>query len=279
MKKTIKKSSWDAVIDTDICDAYNNADLTIQLRLGFKQINPSGGAATGTYNDYGDKSATARKIVKWSSSEWLSWKANFVSSAKNFWHGKFWLVNNFSEFEYVDAGIKYLPNIWCRLELYGDDYSPAKKFHHVIEVVRLDKSETWFGSHSKLYDSLDTNSVQKGTDSKGNPIMQRAHVHEIGHLLGLGHVDIGKKHCPSSGNTNLGPCYGVADTDKYSVMGQGMELRDRHANPWRRAIIDFTKKGNMTNAADWAPKRKRHYPRTLPEAASNAHITVKPKRK
>ena len=66
----------------------------------------------------------------------------------------------------------------------------------MIEVVKLHHSETWFESYSGLYDSLDSNLVQKGTDSKGNAIMQRAHVHEIGHLLGLPHVDVGKAHCP-----------------------------------------------------------------------------------
>lgn len=278
MKKTIKRTTWDATLDTDVTSEYNNADLTINLRLGFKQINPARGAQTGTYNDYGMRGMTARKIVKWTPAEWTAWINNFVSSAEKYWHGKFWLVNNFSAFEYEAKGMKYIPNIYCRFNLTGTDVATSGNHHHIIEVVRLHKSETWFGSHSRLYDSLDTNSVQKGTDSKGNPIMQRAHVHEVGHLLGLGHVDIGKKHCPANGNTNLGPCYGVADVDKYSVMGQGMQLRDKHANPWRRAMIEITKKGNLANTADWGPRQQRIYPRTLAEVASNTIITTRPKR-
>jgi hypothetical protein len=278
MKKYVKKASWDAVLDTGVCDAYNNAELTIQLKLGFKQINPAGGAASGTYNDYGAKTTTARKIVKWTPSAWRSWKQDFVTSAQRYWHGRFWLINNFGLFEYEADGAKYIPNIWCRFEITASDASAAGKYHHVISVVRLHKSENWFGSHSKLYDNRDTNLVQKGTDSKGNPIMQRAHVHEIGHLLGLGHVDVGKKHCPVSGNTNLGPCYGVADTDKYSVMGQGMQRRDKHANPWRRAMVEIAKKGSVLKSTDWAPKGTRHYPRTPDEAAANKLITARPKR-
>ncbi|VUD62370.1 hypothetical protein TDB9533_03027 [Thalassocella blandensis] len=278
MKKTIKKARWDATLDTDVCDKFNNADLTLTLKLGFKQVNPSGGKATGTYNDYGSNTGTARKIVRWTPAAWNTWKQNFVTSAQKYWHGKFWLINNFSELEYEDSGVKYIPNIWCRFKLQGSDSMPSSVHHHTIEVVRLDKSETWFGSHSRLYDSLDTNSVQKGTDSKGNPIMQRAHVHEVGHLLGLGHVDIGKPHCPPGGNTNLGPCYGVLDKDKNSVMGQGMQLRDKHANPWRTAIIEFTKKGNAAKASDWAPKTSRHYPRTPAEVAAKTSITKKPNR-
>ena len=277
MKKALKKSSWDALLDTSACDKYNNAELTITIKLGFRQINPAGGALTGTYHDYGDPRATARKIDKWSKTAWEVWKLNFIQSAQQYWDAKFWLINNFSLMDYDDAGIKYIPNIWCRFKLLGADASPGFKSHHTIDVVRLNKSETWFGSHSTLYDSLDTNSVPKGTDSKGQSIMQRAHVHEVGHLLGLPHVDVGKPHCPPA-NTNASACYGVTDRDKYSVMGQGMQLRDSHVNPWRQAIIDILNKGSIHISKDWQPKRIRHYPRTLPEVATNALITKKPTR-
>lgn len=277
MKKRISTAAWDALLDTDVCDAYNNADLTITLKMGFKQINPPGGAATGTYHDYGDPSSPARKIVRWTPAEWAKWKSNFLASAQEYWHGKFWLINDFSVLDYEDNGVKYRPNIWCKFILVGGDAATGK-YHHTIEVVRLDKSETWFGSHSRLYDSLDTNLVQKGTDSKGQPIMQRAHVHEVGHLLGLGHVDIGKPHCPANGNTNASACYGVKDADKYAVMGQGMQLRVKNANPWRKAMIKLTGKGNVLNALDWSAKTSRHYPRTLAQAAAKMQIVTRPKR-
>ncbi|MGD8594014.1 MAG: hypothetical protein PVF82_14375, partial [Gammaproteobacteria bacterium] len=151
-------------------------------------------------------------------------------------------------------------------------------YHHTIDVVRLDPSENWFGSHSTLYDNLDITSVQKNTDSKGNPVMQQAHVHEIGHLLGLGHVDEGKTHCPTTGNTNAAACYGVADSDMQTVMGSGMALRAEFANPWRKAIIQISSKGTFLTPADWKAVIKRHYPRTAAEVAANKQITARPKR-
>ena len=33
MKKTIKFATFDAELNTDVCDAYTNADLTLTLNL------------------------------------------------------------------------------------------------------------------------------------------------------------------------------------------------------------------------------------------------------
>ncbi len=285
MKKTVKLAKFEAELNTDVCDERNNADLKLTLKLGFRQINPAGGAATGTYNDYGDATATARKIVKWTPAAWATWKLNFVQSAERYWKGKFWLVNNMGILPYKAKGKIFIPNIYCKFDLQGSDAS-AGFHHHVIDVVRLDSTETWFGSHSTLYDSLDTSSVQKGTDSAGNPIMQQAHVHEVGHLLGLGHVDIGKSHCPATGNTNASACYGVADADKNSVMGQGMQLRNEHAAPWKTALSEIMK-GEKASTLYTPPllvvaknlfklvevKQVRHYPRTTDEFEKGTLIT------
>lgn len=148
----------------------------------------------------------------------------------------------------------------------------------MIDVVRLDSTETWFGSHSTLYDSLDTNSVRKETDSAGRPIMQRAHVHEIGHLLGLAHIDVGKAHCPATGNTNASACYGVADSDKRTVMGDGMTLRTSFATPWRRAVVQLTGEGHVATGNDWKARMRRQYPRTPGEALAHMEITSRPVR-
>jgi hypothetical protein len=278
MKYKASLASFDAELDTGPCDPYNNAELTLTLKLGFRQINPAGGAADGTYHDYGDPTAPTRRIVKWTNGSWNLWKRNFVNTAQSFWHGRFWLSNNFVRYEFNRGGVQYRPNIWCRLKI-EDREIRLGGHHHVIDVVRLHGSETWFGSHATLYDSLDTKLVKKGENGKKKPIMQRAHVHEVGHLLGLGHVDIGKPHCPPGGNTNAAKCYGVADVDKYSVMGQGMQLRLEHAMPWRKAIIAISTDGNALTATDWEAKMQRIYPRIPAEVASNAMLTRRPLRK
>jgi hypothetical protein len=276
MKMGMSLNTYDIEFDTDVCDAYNNAELTIVLTIGFTQINPPGGAAHGMYHDYGDANEPSRKILKWAPGSWELWKKNFVASAQRFWNGRFWLINSFPLYEFEVKQVRYRPNIWCKLRLVGGDADKVVA-NHVIEVVLLDPSEIWFGSHATLYDSKDTNLVQKGTDSRAKPIMQRAHVHEIGHLLGLSHVDVGKPNCPPS-NTNAAACYGIKDIDKYSVMGEGMQIRVGQAMPWRKAMVQITGEGNVASQTDWEAKLVRHYPRTSQEVLASAAVTARPRR-
>ena len=225
MRKKLTFQRFDAELNTDCCDPYNNAELTLTLRMGFRQINPAGGANAGTYPD---ARRLSRKIIRWTPAAWSSWIKKFVSSAQSFWTGKFWLINDSFSFPHTNRGVIYFPNVWCRLNLVGNEATVSGN-HHTIDVVHLDPSEPFFGSHVTLYDSKDIDSIHKKTTSTGNKVMQRAHVHELGHLLGLNHVDVGKPHCPASGDTNASACYGVSDHDMQSVMGSGMQLRPEHA--------------------------------------------------
>lgn len=264
-----KTPKFDVSLDTSLCSERSNAVLTLTLRLGFKQINPPAGEMQGTYHDYGDANEPARMITRWNTSEWAAWKKDFVASAQDYWDGKFWLLNNFPlpgpdglGLNYTIRGERYVANIDCRMRLVaGEDGKGGN--HHEIEVVHLHPSSRWFGSNAVLYDSNDTRENKKGVDSKGADILQKAHVHEVGHLLGLDHVDVDKAACKNEKNNNASVCYGVKDEDMYSVMGKGMHLRPEHAVPWRKAMVLMTGFGSVQVSTDWQPKLMRIYPRTL----------------
>ncbi|MDR2209302.1 MAG: hypothetical protein LBE22_10075 [Azoarcus sp.] len=298
MKKTMTFPKFDAELNTDCCNPYSNAELTLTLRLGFRQINPAGGVNTGTYHD---ADGQPRKIIRWNPAAWSSWKARFVSSAQSFWTGKFWLINDSFSFPYKHQGVIYFPNVWCRLKLVGNEATTPGN-HRTIDVVRLDPSVNWFGSHDTLYDSKDMDSIHKETTSTGKKVMQRAHVHEVGHLLGLDHVDVGKPHCPASGDTSADVCYGVSDHDMQSVMGFGMQLRSEHAYPWRESLRHFAREEMFSKVLSalssasharsllgtpitslssvWSAKMQRHYPRTEAEMkAGTPASTIRPQRR
>jgi len=93
-----------------------------------------------------------------------------------------------------------------------------------------------------------------------------------GHLLGLGHVNAKKPACLTTGNASAAACYGVTDYDKYAVMGLGMQLRDEHANPWRRAIVEISGKGRVEISTDWLPRMTRQYRRSVSDILTDKPV-------
>ena len=60
LKEKKVSTKWDAELDRSMCDRYNNAELTLVLKLHIQKIDPSGGTVT-----HPDHDGTPRKIVAW----------------------------------------------------------------------------------------------------------------------------------------------------------------------------------------------------------------------
>jgi hypothetical protein len=114
MKQSTSTSRGDYILDTDKCDPYTNAELTIHLKLGFRAINPEGGALRGTHKD-GD--GQPRATLPWGAQNWQRWLQNFVRTAEHYWSGRFWLVNNFPVLEIQSGAKTYRPNEECKLKI------------------------------------------------------------------------------------------------------------------------------------------------------------------
>jgi hypothetical protein len=275
----INPGRWDSELNPLPCDRYNNAELTIAMRVFLEQANPAGGADKGTAKEWGTDASgtgsghgTARKIVKWTPETWNRFRRRYKSEVQSYWDGKFWLVNtaNFAEMDFEDRKVTYRPNLWCRFTLEVAD--SAAKAHTTISVVRLGPDERVFRSDSGHYDDHDLN--VKSSAHSGKTYSQRAHLHEVGHLLGLGHAAETSSACVSGGNVGAEACYCSTPDDCANVMGAGEKIRESNASPWQKAIDEH----GGGSAANWTVYLKQHYPRTLEDVRLGREITACPSR-
>lgn len=129
-----KGSLGDYFLNSDGCNRYTNAEVTITLRLGFRQVNPT--ASKQTQQDFSEPPQNVR-IIPWTEAYWLRWIKDFVHGAEHFWNKRFWLTNNYPVLEIDSGGVKYRPNVECKLDLIAETAQEKGGYHHVINAVRL----------------------------------------------------------------------------------------------------------------------------------------------
>jgi len=245
---------WDATLDDDVRNATTNADLNIYIRVYFSKITPASGK-TGLYGDTDDEPGhpSKKKIQKWAPGEFERYTKRLVSQAQHFWNGVFWLKTpeKYDDLNWPDGKPTHRCNLYCRFEL-EQVYSEGDA-HYTIAVVRAQDSED-FRSDSRLYSQKDINSESLIPNSTTK---FWTHFHEVGHLLGLGHVG-------HDGHTNVHAdnspsAYGVTKAEMEDVMGKGSIRRLWHALPWQTAAEDFTKIAKD----DWKVHMHRVFPAPL----------------
>ena len=233
---------WDADLVDWKTDASTNAYLTIFIRVFFAKIDPVGD--TGTYGDTDDTVAKPSKkpIQKWKIGEFERYVRNLTGGAARFWDGQFWLKTprSYDGLNYAAHGRpSHRYNLYCKLELQA--VSQASDAHYTIAVVRAQDGVT-FRSNAVLYSQNDIKSAYMIPRST---IKFWTHFHEVGHLIGLGHV--GSDGKTNTHNNNTPKAYGVKSQEMQDVMGRGHARHDWHATPWRQAAEAFTK----VKAAEW----------------------------
>ncbi len=236
--------TFDADINSDVCNATTNADLTLFLRINFVMINPT--AASRTYSDW---DGTAVPIRAWRPAEWMQWKQRFLRDCRNKWNGKFWLVTppTYNGLNWPPTNPTHRCNLYCRFEI--SEQSSSDGAHAVIPAVRVD-GRHFFRSHMLLYSN---NDLQAERLTRGSKFF--THLHEIGHLIGLQHPGTGRPGCVQGEAV----CYSSVDGDDRGVMGLGSEIRAEHARPWTRAASILTGAAQ----ANWTVSLQRRYPHPL----------------
>lgn len=248
---------WDATLDEFVRNSHMNADLTIFIRVYFAKINPTAGRA-GLYGDTDDQPAhpSKRKIQRWAPGEFEHYTRQLLASAQRFWNGVFWLKtpSRYNGLDWPDSKPTHHCNIYCRLEL-EQAYKEGDS-HYTIATVRVQDGEQ-FRSNSRLYSQLDIRSESLIPHST---VKFWTHFHEVGHLLGLGHIGWAGHHNLHANNNPQ--AYGVTLQDKTDVMGMGSIRHHWHALPWQEAAADFT--GISKN--DWGVHTHHILPSPLSQA-------------
>lgn len=248
--KLVNGGKWHADLADWVRNTTTNADLTIYIHVYFSKIDPAG--AAGLYGDTDDTPATPskKKIQKWKPGEFERYTKNLVSGAQRFWNGVFWLrtPRTYNDLNYPDVGATHRCNLYCRFEL--EQAARESDGHYTIAVVRAQDGED-FRSDSRLYSQ---NDIKSESLIPHSTTKFWTHFHEVGHLLGLGHVGTGGH--TNVHNNNSPTAYGVTLHEMRDVMGRGSVRHDWHANPWQQAAEAFT----GVKAADWKVFQHHIYP-------------------
>lgn len=181
-------AKWAATLDESVRNNYTNANLTILIRIYLAKFSWDPAPGDLSILEFADSDKNLRKVQPWAPNEFETFAWRLVHSAQRFWTGKFWLEtpHNCNGLDWPDAKPTHRCNIYCKFSL-ARGFSEGDA-HYTIPVARLwDGEKSYFRSNALLFSSRDTQK-RPIPDLPKSSVKFWAHIHEVGHLIGLGHV-------------------------------------------------------------------------------------------
>jgi hypothetical protein len=255
---------FDSVIDyKDLTLGIHDYVLTLKLNVFLNEMKPPAGKTTFTAYDSGDGSATAQQ---WNANEWEHFRKEFKRQSYAAWNYAFVLIPPASYNGFVDpSGVRR--NVQCFLQINLRDRPGIGT--HTVDCYSLTETGGMLRANSGLLTNKDVAPTTRTRDhlepmrlekkdgkmrwSGGNPdgksfaFKQSTIAHEVGHLLGLGHIADHTAACKHSG-PNSSRCYGLFLKESMNIMGGGDALSIKNSTPWRERI---TKHARPTEIPDW----------------------------
>jgi hypothetical protein len=239
-------------------DERNVTSLTLKLRLALEPLTAAGGNKTAIVKARGQQF----NCVPYPAAEFESFKARFQQNVAQAWSGKVFIVvpepgHAFSlpaatYNRFVHPGqARFKPMVECRLAI---DVSASNPDYRLVVIKRApgEKSFPSFmysekkdGRPDGVLDSTDLDmkllrrSVWKDDKLVYADFDRRTAHHEVGHLLGLEHVNMAHPVCKEDSNDSV--CYGDTIWKAGDMMGFGGTIRAWHGRPWLLVLKKLVK--------------------------------------
>ena len=158
-------------------------ELYIYLKVHLQQRNPPPGRTEFRIRDSGGKPVPC---IRWTDTEWESFKNHYQEQVNNFWDSGFKLItpSSYTGLDWPTTGAgRRRRNVACHFRLILN--ATPHNVHAVIPVVRVASTASGFRSHSMLYDDRGVNPDTYRSVTGRIEWSFFSTIHEVGHLLGL----------------------------------------------------------------------------------------------
>ncbi len=245
LREWIRGPVLDSHLYTAERSAGRNADLNFILSVYLNRVEPD---SSGLYVD---ATGGVTQLLRWEDAEWTEFRRDFHRQVTGFFRNRFWLVppRRYADLDWPDAHPTHRPNVKCGLTLWLHERPEHARFGincvHPVPGQAIRSSMTRDAGSGEL--DADDMTFQDANPVPGKPEVQSqvTTLHEVGHLLGLSHVNAFGSDCPAS-DPNAFMCYGRKDWQRGDLMGWGTRVEHWHSWPWRNRIRYHTDVGGWT---------------------------------